>query len=60
MELKDGIFKFDTANIWKPLYKEENCCIKCSGEMQLNERQSWEQHKKGKRLKKLHATQNLI
>lgn len=48
MELKDGIFSFDTANIWKPLYKEGNCCIKCSGEIQLNERQeSWEQHKKG-------------
>lgn len=48
MELKDGIFRFDTTDIWKPLYKEGNCCKKCSGEMQLNERQeSWEQHKKG-------------
>lgn len=61
MELKDGIFRFDTANIWKPLYKEGNCCTKCSGEMQLNDRQeSCEQHKKGWRLKKtLHFTQNL-
>lgn len=62
MEFQDGIFKFDTPNIWKPLYKEGNCCIKCSGEMQLNERQeSWKQHRKGQRLKKtLHSTQNLI